>query len=1121
MLSPSGFRCDLVILTALPVEFQAVCAHVQEPQEVMHPTTGTIYRCGTFQGEQRVWRVAVAEIGMGGQSAASETGRALDLFHPELAFFVGVAGGIKDVQLGDVVVASKVYDYEAGRAGQQFEPRPAPWRADHALEQRARAQARETRWLARLATAASNPVPQVFVQPLAAGGKVVASRRSEAYHFLRRNYGDAVAVEMEGHGFSQAVHSTRVRGIVIRGISDLIECKAEADAAGSQQQAAAHAAAFAFEVLAHFAPPSDPDTSGAAPLPRRSWPSWLLSFRGPFHDYQERFLMNHRFLDLKGLETQGPFALELASVFVEPFLGWPKLLNQGRPDLFHRAPEATSAASGTIWTFLQDEHWRFHHIVLLGAPGSGKTTILQHLGLSLVPAWRQQKKEHSGLPHLPYRLPVLLFLREHSAAIAKNRRFSLADAVAMQTDLFPRQHTRQRKEWIERELNEGQCLVLLDGLDEVADELARQAVVEWVNQQILTYPRNRFIITSRPHGYQAHPLERVMVLEVHPFTQKQIHQFLHAWYCQDLIRRTGKDDPEARHAARQAADDLLAVLRHNPDLYALTVNPLLVTMLVTIHCYHERQLPDSRAELYQDICAVFLGKRRQAHHIPQTLRASHRQVVLQALAYEMMQQEIQEIRQQTAQEKIKEPLRRVSPALDPASFLQKIEQDSGLLLQRKSGIYTFAHATFQEYLAAVHIQRQHLEATLVTHVTEKWWREVILLYCAANDASDFISACLQYAGTSTDVLELAIDCEKEALQVESEVRNQLQTLLQEGAESSDVQRRQMVVRVLLARRLRRMVHLGEKTYRANSLITCSEYQLFLDEQPLRRKPDHWHEPHFPPGQGHAPVLGVREEQARAFVTWLTRREQGPWQYRLPRIGELNEQELASILPEGAGCWLQERQSFCWAKQAPDLPAALLEEILEDAFPREPRELFAQLNAVQRIIGSADHARERLALCDDLTARPQRDPAPWLMALESAIEQGKELVRRLEQALSSTHVPDLPRVCQQILAVALALSCENKNREDTIDTARSLIRSLVVHGMRERPLSFHLAAHLVQGLTEHSHQEESKGLVKQMLDLYLNLAILEGRIRGRLPAREGILLVKEKRSESKQKGDDEL
>lgn len=259
MHSRTGPTCDVIILTALRIEFQAVHSHLKKSREITHPE-GTIYQYGTFQSEQRTWQVALVEIGMGGQRAALETERALNFFQPELAFFVGIAGGLKDVELGDVVVASKIYGYEAGKAGHQFQPRPEVWHADDALMHRARAEARETRWLARLGPVQPIPAPRVFVAPLAAGEKVVASRHADTYRLLQETYQDALAVEMEGHGFSQAVHAHfSVRGLVIRGISDLIEQKIEADASGSQERAAYYAAAFAFEVLAHFTlPPTLP-----------------------------------------------------------------------------------------------------------------------------------------------------------------------------------------------------------------------------------------------------------------------------------------------------------------------------------------------------------------------------------------------------------------------------------------------------------------------------------------------------------------------------------------------------------------------------------------------------------------------------------------------------------------------------------------------------------------------------------------------------------------------------------------------------------------------------------------------------------------------------------------------
>jgi len=270
--------CEVVVLTALSIEFQAVIRHLQDVQEVVHPS-GTIYHQGTFTGTYRIWRVAVAEIGMGGPKAATETERAINYFRPQITLFVGISGGLKDVKRGDVVAASKVYAYESGKVGRQFQPRPEVWRASYALEQRAQTEARGNEWLTRLDDSSPDTAPQVYVGALAAGEKVLASTQSDLFHLLKATYGDTLAVEMEGHGFLAAVHANQsVHALVIRGISDLVDDKAEADASGWQGIAARHAAAFAFQVLAKFTlPPSD---RGPVKMPPVTLPPKAQTFVG-------------------------------------------------------------------------------------------------------------------------------------------------------------------------------------------------------------------------------------------------------------------------------------------------------------------------------------------------------------------------------------------------------------------------------------------------------------------------------------------------------------------------------------------------------------------------------------------------------------------------------------------------------------------------------------------------------------------------------------------------------------------------------------------------------------------------------------------------------------------------
>jgi hypothetical protein len=152
--------------------------------------------------------------------------------------------------LGDVIAATKVYGYEAGADREHFQPRPDIGLSSYPLVQEAQSVARQEKWLARIHRRTSDAKPRAFVAPIAAGAKVIKSSRGAVAKLLRENYGDALAVEMEGEGFMRATYTNKVDGMVVRGVSDLLDGKAGADLGGSQEVASDDASAFAFELLA-------------------------------------------------------------------------------------------------------------------------------------------------------------------------------------------------------------------------------------------------------------------------------------------------------------------------------------------------------------------------------------------------------------------------------------------------------------------------------------------------------------------------------------------------------------------------------------------------------------------------------------------------------------------------------------------------------------------------------------------------------------------------------------------------------------------------------------------------------------------------------------------------------
>jgi predicted NACHT family NTPase len=418
--------------------------------------------------------------------------------------------------------------------------------------------------------------------------------------------------------------------------------------------------------------------------------------------------------------------------------------------------------------------------------------LFKHIALTL--AAPQNRRRKLGAPDL---LPILLFLRDHGQAIKENKSIPLAQLVREQ--LAGRQAPLPPAGWLEKQLETGKCLILLDGLDEVADAQTRKQVVTWVEQCMAACGKNRFLVSSRPHGYRSNPIEGVTVLQVRPFTGRQVEQFVHNWYLANEIMSAQKDDPGVREEARRGALDLLGRIRSTNTLAELAVNPLLLTMIAAVHRYRS-SLPGRRVELYAEIFEVFLGKRQQARGLTLDLTPAQKIRVLRALAYAMMEKQARVIDCAEALRIMSKPLAAVSPKTSGEEFLKDVENTSGLLVEFESGRYSFSHLTFQEYLASVHIIEARLENEMLKRVDSPWWNESIRLYCAQADASQVVEACLDSSDISA--LSLAMECMDEAREVSPETRAHYDEVMEKGVEDSDPQRRKLIAAAWLKRRTR-------------------------------------------------------------------------------------------------------------------------------------------------------------------------------------------------------------------------------------------------------------------------------------------------------------------------------
>jgi nucleoside phosphorylase len=234
----------IVILTPIAIEYRAVRQMLEELQ--IDTKNDCVYETGRFRGKYHLFSVTIRLCGSKNANIALATEKAVQHWQPDMVLLTGIAGGVKDVQIGDVVVGTKAYGYEAGKETPEgFVTRPEVYPGHPALLEQIRSIALTDRWQESLDHAVSFSLPNVLFGPIASGDKVIASKNSPVFQLLKQTYNDTTALEMESVGFAGAMAAyPDIPAANIRGISDLLDDKHRTDNLGGQEKAMQGVVAF-------------------------------------------------------------------------------------------------------------------------------------------------------------------------------------------------------------------------------------------------------------------------------------------------------------------------------------------------------------------------------------------------------------------------------------------------------------------------------------------------------------------------------------------------------------------------------------------------------------------------------------------------------------------------------------------------------------------------------------------------------------------------------------------------------------------------------------------------------------------------------------------------------------
>lgn len=390
--------------------------------------------------------------------------------------------------------------------------------------------------------------------------------------------------------------------------------------------------------------------------------------------------------------------------------------------------ERATPERGRVESALRDRH----RVLLRGAAGSGKTTLVQWLAVN---AARDSFPDQ--LTHLGGRVPVVLPLRTlvRGAALPAPGDFLSAAGHPLSPPAG----------WMEAVLTEGRGLLLVDGVDEMP-EADRARTKQWLVKLLAAYPRTAVVVTTRSTAVEDKWLDRKEFTEFQllPMNRRDVTAFVHRWHT--AARSITRRDSE-RSELDAYEQQLLSTLPRKQDLARLATNPLMCAMICALHRDRRGFLPDSRMKLYGAALTMLLVRRDHERAIgaPEglTVAEEEQQKILQEIAYWMIRNEIAE----AEQEDVIGLIARILPAMpqvatpeDAPQVFRFLLHRSGLLRAPTARTVDFIHRTFLDYLGArAAVEAQDINM-IASHAHEAQWEDIVRM--AVGHARDSERAAL-------------------------------------------------------------------------------------------------------------------------------------------------------------------------------------------------------------------------------------------------------------------------------------------------------------------------------------------------------------------------------------------